>query len=85
MFMGDNAMLLLLALTAAMVGWIITQLISWIATRNKQRLQERIGAVRDDGTAATHSIVLPKANDDLDKALANRGIFRGLKRRLAQA
>jgi tight adherence protein B len=83
--MGNNAMLLLLALTAAMAGWIVTQLISWIATRNKQRLQERIGAVREDGTPVTHSIVLPKANDDLDVALANRSLLRGLKRKLAQA
>jgi tight adherence protein B len=78
-------MLLLLALTAAMVGWIVTQLISWIATRNKQRLQERIGGVREDGMPITHSIVLPKTNDDLDQALANKGLLRGLKRKLAQA
>src|SRR4051794_16134120 len=83
--MGNNAMLLLLALVAAMAGWIVTQLISWIATRNKQRLQERIGAMREDGSAATRSIVLPKANDDLELALANKSMFRGLKRKLAQA
>jgi tight adherence protein B len=83
--MGNNAMLLLLALTAAMAGWIVTQLISWIATRNKQRLQERIGASREDGAAA-RSIILPKANDDLEKALASKSVlFRGLKRKLAQA
>ncbi len=83
--MSNNAMLLLLALTAATAGWIVTQLISWIATRNKQRLQERIGAGRDDGSGAAHSIILPKANDELAKALASRSLFRGLKRKLAQA
>jgi tight adherence protein B len=77
-------MLLLLALTAAMAGWIVTQLISWIATRNKQRLQERIGATREEG-AAQRSIVLPKPTDDLELALANKSVFRGLKRRIASA
>jgi tight adherence protein B len=83
--MSSNALLRLLALTAAMAGWIVTQLISWIATRNKQRLQERIGAFREDGTPISHSIVLPKTNDDLDQALAKKSLFRGLKRKLAQA
>jgi tight adherence protein B len=84
--MSNNAMLLLLALTAAMAGWIVTQLISFIATRNKQRLQERIGAGgREDGGPATPSIVLPKPTDDLEIALANKGLFRGLRRKLAQA
>ena len=78
------AFLILLAATAAVVGWIIVQMIFASIADDRGRLQERLAGARSPEAAPTHRpIILPKAEELSGRWLPR--LFGKFSRKLARA
>src|SRR5438270_7395895 len=78
--------LLFLAGAAAVLGWLLSQFIFYLAQRKRGQLQVRLAKGAANQTGSTYRpIVLPKEEDNLRALLAQKGMVGGFSRRLGQA
>src|SRR5262245_41024654 len=79
--------LLFLAGSVAVIGWLITQLIFYLAQRKREQLHVRLssGGAQKSVSTTYRPIVLPKEEDNLRALLAQKRVVGEFSRKLGQA
>jgi tight adherence protein B len=76
-----------LAGSAAVIGWLITQLLFHLGQRKREELHQRLssGSATQAASSAYRPIVLPKEEDNLRALLAQKRMVGEFSRKLGQA
>lgn len=81
----DWTFLFLFAAAATVIGWLLTQLGFYLASRKRGQLQQRLASGASVPASTYRPIVLPKGEDNLRAILANRKATGDFARKLSQA